>query len=110
MLKNLDHGHPVGEAKEMMKGFERQACEEKGKRRGRWQWAGTQREERKWLGSPVGGRTGITLSSMAAHLGLRHCSLLFPFGSCREDLSYALVLFKAMDAHGCVYVHIHTLT
>lgn len=31
VLNSLDHGHPVVEAKERMKGFERQVCEERGK-------------------------------------------------------------------------------
>lgn len=41
-----DHGHHVGEAKEIMKGFERQACEERGKVTAGETWE----EERKVVG------------------------------------------------------------
>lgn len=99
----------VGEAKEMMKDFERQACEERGRGREKPQWAGLGGKRERWLGREAGGRTGITLTTMASHLGLRDCSLLFPFAPAENIIpSHISVILK--DAQRCVSGLIDTLT
>ena len=108
VLNNLDHGHPVVEAKEMMKGFERQVCEERGKVTVGRDLEGREkggRVERPGAGlaSPSQPRLPTWVSETAL--------LSFPLAPAENIiLSYVSVIFNWMDAYRCMYTHIHILT
>lgn len=86
----------VGEAKEMMKGFERQACEERRKRGGR---VTVERDEegREERGVERLGAGLESPTTMTPHQGLRDCPLLFPFAPAENIIPpYVLVILKEM--------------